>query len=181
MPPHSSWSAARSTGELPREAGIVLNSPDVARIAYLASPREQRLDRTIRWFLYSVMFGGFPIFAVVLAQGSEESVGHILGQGDLLMLGAALSAAAIGEALGVEHVRRIIRNLLIGACLLTLTASSLIFALGLADRATEGGRGVGLAQSLIFFLLNAVAAGATMWVTGEPDPPVTAESQGGAP
>jgi hypothetical protein len=155
-----------------------LNSPDVATVAYLTSPREQRLDRTLRWFIYSVVFGGFPIFALVLARGSEESVGHVLGQGDLLMLGAVLSAAAIGEALGVEHVRRIIRNLLVGACLLTLTASSLIFAMALDERTAEGGRGVGLAQSLIFFVLNAIAAGATMWVTGEPDPPVTAESPG---
>ena len=134
----------------------------------MTSARELRLDRTSRWLVYSVLFGGFPIFALVLRSG-DLSVKQVIGQGDLLMLGAALSAAAIGEALGVEHVRRIIRNLLVGACLLTLTASSLVFALALGETGAQDVRAAGFVQSLVFFVLNAVSAGVTIWVTGEPE------------
>lgn len=94
------------------------------------------IERLIRWLLFSVLFAAPPILINILVAyvSLGKSQTYVLFErGDLLLVTAGISAAAIGEVVGEAFVagrhRRIAKIIAGGSCLLILVISVMMFAI----------------------------------------------------
>lgn len=127
-------------------------------------PHAQWLSvRLIRWLVFSVIVALLPLAFNALRLRTLDPAA-IYGRGELLLVTAALTAAAIGDLLGPEASQaRVVGKLFIaGGCVVDLVLASAWF--GDISAALRGAEGIGTdpshvaAMSGVLFAL-AVAAG----------------------
>jgi hypothetical protein len=89
-------------------------------------------ENVIRWFMFGVVFATLPIAAnylMAVTQSVAINWGVLLGQGELLLVSAGVTASAAGELQGaVPHVARRFRIVLSGLAYGHVFLSSLWFA-----------------------------------------------------
>ena len=88
-------------------------------------------EKIIRWMIFSVLFALLPIcfhMLKIVSFGSELSIESVFGSGELLLIGAAISAAAVGELVVGNAYRRKAKLTVSGACIFLLALNSLWYA-----------------------------------------------------
>lgn len=121
-------------------------------------------EKLIRWGVFSVLFALLPICFHVLkiaSAGKGLSLESVFGSGELLLIGAAISAAAIGELVIGNAYKRNIKLIVCGACIFLLALNSLWYAdvSGAANGQTAYDLGVIASGSVTMFLVTLVVSG----------------------
>src|SRR6266516_6397335 len=101
----------------------------MSRMKWHESPTTQKI---FTWIVFSVLIALIPFLLscfVLLDKGSEITASGIFGDGELLLVSAAIAAGALGEVILVDvpSSRRLIKLLAIGGCTLLILFSSLWF------------------------------------------------------
>ena len=88
-------------------------------------------EKITRWAIFSVSFALLPFcfhMLKTLSAGQSLSLAGVFGSGELLLVGAAISAAAVGELVVGNAYRKKTKLILSGACIFLLALNSLWFA-----------------------------------------------------
>lgn len=122
------------------------------------------LQRLIRWLIFSVIVALLPLAFnafMILVTGKELSLLLICSNGELLIISAAISAAAIGELFSSNYPHQIPKYLAGGGCVISLCVASLMFAYiaGAAKSNVTLEGQVILNSSLIMFIFAILSSG----------------------
>lgn len=88
-------------------------------------------DKLCKWIIYSIIFSLTPIiyhFVRLLSREKEISFATLLGRGEILLICAVISAAAVGEIIASGKNWKTHKLISGGGCLLILVLSSAWFA-----------------------------------------------------
>lgn len=88
-------------------------------------------EKIIRWVIFSVLFALLPIcfhMLKIVSSGNVLSLESVFGSGELLLIGAAISAAAIGELVVGNAYKKKAKLTVSGACIFLLALNSLWYA-----------------------------------------------------
>jgi hypothetical protein len=131
------------------------------------------LPKLARWLGFTLLLSLTPLFATWLALrafSKPSGMSVIVGKGELLLIGAAMGAAAIGELIPVRRTFGIPRNttgriLLMSLTLFLVLISAMYFAfISLGVAATNPA--VVSSDSLALFIFITVLSGACVAVGG---------------
>ena len=112
-----------------------------APLALDASPRAPALNRLARWLIFGVLLALVPLifsWAARQMRSQPSDLHTVLANGELFLVTAAISGAAVGELVGVVRSARqpfweIVAG---GCCLIVVVLSAHLFADIAAVRAT---------------------------------------------
>lgn len=102
------------------------------RVARVKWRENAAIEKLAIWFIFSVIVTLTPFFLGFLQsvdRSQHFTFSSILGSGQLLLVGVAIAAAALGELVTIEvpAAQRIMKSSAIGSCTLVVIISSLWF------------------------------------------------------
>ena len=116
-----------------------------------------------KWLVFSVLLGLLPIafnYLRVLTRSGDPTLESLLGKGELLLIAASISAAALGHLIGSGKDWMVAKIFAGGGAVIVLGLASLYFAdIAAAHVSQQLNPGVIAGSSQLFFLF-AVLAGA---------------------
>jgi hypothetical protein len=119
----------------------------------------------LRWLLFGVVVATAPLLADALSgltRGEWVSMEALLTRGELLLVAAAISAAAIGELFAKDMASMLVGRLLIGGASLVLILMSALWfadiAAALRDGETVDASWITLGSLIIFGMAAIVGA-----------------------
>ena len=117
----------------------------------------QTWKRFVRWLIFSVVLSLVPLGVSALiraTRGQAVTLESLLANGELLLIAAALTSAAVGDLLGGTGKRPVRELIAGGSCIVLLAVSALYFADVSAARASQSTIDLGLVRSISIVLFS---------------------------
>lgn len=121
-----------------------------------------RSEKLVKWLFFSVFLALLPLafnaFGL-LFQSQDLTLDGLLQNGELLLVAASLSAAAIGELIGSGPNRRLAKIVSGGGAVLVLCMASFFFAIVASTTNNENADVSFVAWTSVVFFVCAIFAG----------------------
>jgi len=122
-----------------------------------------------KWFMFSVVMALLPVlfnFFFLLATARAPTLTGLTGNGELLLIAAALSSVAIGELIDSKTEKRVWKIIAGGSSVVVLATASLFFAMVATMNDGDGAYDSGIVAlaSLTIYIVSVTCSGASMMI-----------------